>query len=368
MTTLMQASTQWAHRPSDERFTSLDDLLAHVRNVKDRSSAKVVSTRKIEVRPVEDTNNKGLAIVGDLPGGSEVALPTHWSFGQLAARADAPAGYLRKLPNFLTADLMNWGMRNKPVDEVGILVNDAGGLVQSELTAATGPNYGRIWNEDIVTALVDKFGDGVTGRFKVPGEFGKPITVTKQNTTLFAGDRDMFVFLADEDNRVEIPNRRDGLMGSLARGFFCWNSEVGNNTMGIATFLYDYVCCNRIVWGASDFKEFKLRHTSGAPDRYIEEMEPALIQMANGSTHSIETAIANARQAKIDDVDEFLLKRFTAAQTRAIKLAHETDEDKPIENVWDAVTGITAYARGIPYQDERINFERQAGQLLKKAA
>jgi hypothetical protein len=34
----------------------------------------------------------------------------------------------------------------------------------------------------------------------VPGEFGQRVAVTKQNTTLYASDRDMFVFLADEED------------------------------------------------------------------------------------------------------------------------------------------------------------------------
>src|SRR5436309_2315096 len=92
------------------------------------------------------------------------------------------------------------------------------------MRAVTGPRYGRIWNENVVEAMATRFGDGVTGDWRVPGEFGKRVEVTKDNTTLFAGDRDMFVFLADEDHRIEIPNRRNGQPGSLARGFFCWNS------------------------------------------------------------------------------------------------------------------------------------------------
>ena len=38
----------------------------------------------------------------------------------------------------------------------------------------------------------------------------------------------MFVFLADEENRIELPNRRAGRFGAFARGFFVWNSEVVN--------------------------------------------------------------------------------------------------------------------------------------------
>jgi len=40
------------------------------------------------------------------------------------------------------------------------------------------------------------------------------------------------------------------------------------------------------------------------------------------------------------------------------------DEGRPIETVWDAVTGATAYARSIPWQADRVEFETQAGGLL----
>ena len=82
--------------------------------------------------------------------------------------------------------------------------------------------------------------------------------MTKNNTTIYGSDRDMFVFLADEENRIVVPNRRNGQSGSLAKGFFVWNSEVGSQSIGAAFFLFDYACSNRIVWGAQDFKEIRI--------------------------------------------------------------------------------------------------------------
>ena len=144
--------------------------------------------------------------------------------------------------------------------DVGVLLTKNG---ESTLRAMTGPRYGRIWNGDVVDALRDRFGDGVTGDFRVPGIFGRELDqVTGENTTLFAGDRDMFVFLADEKNRIELPGRRDGQSGQLARGFFVSNSEVGAGTLRLKTFLFDYVCANRIVWGAHELEEIAIRHTA----------------------------------------------------------------------------------------------------------
>ena len=358
---LMQASHQWASRPEDQRFTSLPEMLDSALIMRQRSRSKVVTTRSFEARPIEN-DRRGLVIVG--PAGNPVST-THWSFGQLARLAGAPSDYMRDLPAELAADCLNYGLRSRAVEDIGMLLYSNG---HAEARAFTGPNYGRVWNTDVIQGLMDRFGDGVTGDFKVPGEFGKNVPVTKANTTLYASDRDMFVFLADEKHRIEMPNRRDGKSGSLARGFFIWNSEVGKTSLGIATFLFDYVCCNRIVWGARDYAQIRINHTAKAPDRWIEEVVPAIERYASGSSQSVTTAIAAAQAARIDDVDAFLAKRFTKAKAGAIKAAHMSDEGRPIETLWDAATGVTAYARGVVYQDERVDLEREGGRILDLAA
>lgn len=358
MSTLMQASKQWSTRPSDERFTSLTEMQAHFDHIRENSRNVVVSSRRINAEPTVD--NKGLQITG--PNGHAYGL-TNWAFGQVALLAGAPSAYLRTLPAPMAADCVNYGLQYaRSIDEVGCLLYKNGGYPL--LRAATGPKYGRIWNADIVGGLVQQFGNGVDGHFRVPGEFGQRVDVTKENTTLYAGDRDMFVFLADEDRRIEIPNRRDGQTGSMARGFFVWNSEVGASTFGIATFLFDYVCCNRIVWGADEYKEITIRHTSGAPDRYIEQIAPALESYAAGSTANIVKAVADAQAARIDNIDDFLRKRFGKRQVEGIKAAHLADESRPMESVFDVVTGVTAYARNIPFQDVRVEMEREAGRIF----
>jgi|HubBroStandDraft_1064217.scaffolds.fasta_scaffold38666_5 hypothetical protein len=361
MTTLMQASHQWATRPDDERFTSLPEMHAHSLAIKGNSAARVISSRQLQAAPV-DGDSRALVAVG--PGGNAVDF-TNWSFGQMARLAGAPSDYMRELPGELAADCMNYGLQRRDVEDVGVLLYKNG---SAQLRAVTGPNYGRVWNHQVIHSLMERFGDGVNGDFKVPGEFGKDVPITKANTTLYASDRDMFVFLADEKHRIEIPGRRDGQSGSLARGFFVWNSEVGKTSLGIGTFLFDYVCCNRIVWGAQQYAEIRINHTSRAPDRWIEQAVPAIRTYANSSAQTITDAIAAARAARIDDVDTFLAsRRFTKNRASAIKAAHTNDEGRPIETLWDAATAVTAYARGIGYSDERVELEREGGRILDLA-
>jgi hypothetical protein len=109
------------------------------------------------------------------------------------------------LPAPVAADCINFGMQyERDAQDIGVLLTKNG---ESTIRAMTGPRYGRVWNDDVIAALMDRFGDGVTGDFRVPGVFGKAVQVDRENTTLYAGDRDMFVFLADEINRIELPGR-----------------------------------------------------------------------------------------------------------------------------------------------------------------
>jgi hypothetical protein len=362
---LLRASRQWATRPADERFTDLHQLHAKVSRQRNMSRAPIVASKGIRVQPDANDPVNGLQVVGKA---GVPYTPTNWSFGQLASLAGAPAGYLRKLPAPIAADCVNYGLNfNRSVEDVGLLLTREGG--DSTLRAATGPKYGRIWNEEIVSSLIDMHGDGRTGRFRVPGEFGKQVDVTKDNTTIYGSDRDMFVFLADEENRVEVRNRRDGKSGSLARGFFCWNSEVGSTSVGVTLFFFDYACSNRIVWGAQDVKEIRINHTASAPHRWIEEITPMLTAYADSSAAGIEETIRLAQAKRVDDdLTKFLSSRFTGPQITGIKEAHMAEEGRPIETVWDAVTGVTAYAKSIEHQDNRIAMERLGGKLLDLVA
>lgn len=363
MSTLMQANHQWASRPAEERFTSLLAMHAAMTERRRASRASVLPSRALSAAPTED--NRGLQIIG--PSGHAVT-PTHWSFGQVASLIGAPAGYLRELPAPVAADCVNCGLKvARDAQDVGVLLRrDEDGVV---LRCATGPRYGRIWNADVLSALIDRFGDGRTGDFRVPGEFGREVEVTKANTTLFAGDRDMFVFLADETNRIELPGRRDGRTGTLARGFFVWNSEEGAATLGVKTFLFDYVCCNRIVWGAHELEEIRIRHTASAPGRFMEEVAPALEAYAHATEGSTLRVIEDARKQRVEsDLDAFLATRFGARTGERIKAAHVAEEGRPIETVWDVVTGATAYAKSIPWTADRVAMEERAGDLLKAFA
>ena len=362
-------SHQWSSRPDDERYTSLTDLHEHCATIRANSVSKVLANRDLTAVAV-DGDHKGLHIVGR--AGQPVAA-TNWSFNQLAQLAKAPSGYLQSLPSPLTADLINYGLHHaRDPEEMGVLLTQSLDNDIPSLRAATGANYGRVWNSDITRRLVDRFGTGIDSDFKIPAEFGVRQPITKDNTTLYASDRDFFVFLADEENRIELPNRRDGRTGSLARGFYISNSETGAGTLTFGCMLFDFACMNRNLWGVNDFQEIRIRHTKSAPHKLTETLLPTLNAFARENRDQLTTMqimLEAAQQKKIDDVDAFLrARKFSGVQVNAIKTVAMAEEGRPIESLFDASAAVTAYARGITHQNQRVELERIGGSILKMAA
>lgn len=356
------AHNEWKNRPADQRFTSLTALHAHCAGIADRSRQRDIAINELEL--IADPMNSDQLQIGTRNG---VAEFTNWSFGQAAQLAGAPAQYLRALPAPLAADCLSYGLIQRRSDEVRVLATRDTESNSVSVRAFNSTSYGRVWNSDVTRSLVDRFGDGVSGHWRVPGIFGKPLdSVTTDNTTLYASDRDMFVFLADEDRRIEIPDRRDGQPGSLSRGFIVGNSEVGAGTLFVMAFLFDYVCANRIIWGARDVQELRIRHTSGAPERFIREVQPAVEAYAKASATPLLESISAAQKATMDDdaVTTWLRNRMTRTQTEAVKAVHVAEEGRPIESRWDMATAVSAYARGIEYADERVKLERVAGEIF----
>lgn len=147
MSTLMQVNRQWSTRPADQRFVSLLDLQKKVRAERDNSISSVISTRDLKVIPHPADQIKGITIEGK----NGLYDPTHFSFGQIASLAKAPAGYLRSLPAPIVADAMNYGLRfGRDAEEVGVLRTktsyegeDGTAIEHVELRAATGPRPAR---------------------------------------------------------------------------------------------------------------------------------------------------------------------------------------------------------------------------------
>jgi hypothetical protein len=72
--------------------------------------------------------------------------------------------------------------------------------------------------------------------------------VTRDSTTLYASDRDVFMFLVDDRNPIEVGKLASGAPDLMFRGFYSQNSEVGTRSAKLAAFFLRGVCMNRNLW------------------------------------------------------------------------------------------------------------------------
>ena len=365
-----RVSSEWFSRPDDERYLSLSELHDSVRRRADRATTRIVESRAVRVEARSD-NPERLSLV--VPGEDRPIAPTNWSFGQLASLVGAPASYLRTLPAALAGINMQHGLLSHRGEQVKLFQTDDG---RTELRAVTGPDYGRIFDHELVSAVMRIAGNGVGDtRWKVPGVldwssmvYNPHVDVSMETTTLYASDRDVFLFLVDDTHPIEAGKLPNGEPDLYFRGFYAWNSEVGAKTLGIATFFLRAVCQNRNLWGVENFEEINIRHSKFAAHRFAHEAAPALEHFADSSPRSFVDGIKQARERivarKDEDREDFLRKRgFTKAETGKIIATVLAEEGHPPESLYDFVQGITAHARTKANQDTRLEIEGKARKL-----
>jgi hypothetical protein len=370
-----RVSSEWFSRPDDERYLSLTDLHDAVRRRAECAEVRNLESRAVKVEASRD-NSERLALL--VPGRDEPVASTHWSFGQLCGLVGAPSSYMRQLPAALAGINLQHGLLSHRAELLKTLETDDGRV---ELRAVTGPDYGRIWDHELVAAVIDIAGNG-TGdtMWKVPGVLDwatmthNPfVDITKDTTTLYASDRDVFLFLVDDTNPIEAGRLADGSPDLYFRGFYCWNSEVGSKTLGIASFYLRAVCMNRNLWGVENFEEITIRHSKFAAQRFAHEAAPALASFANSSPAPFIAGIKAARERIVarsdEDRESFLRKRgFSKSETAKIIETVLSEEGTKPQSIFDFVQGITALARSKTHQDTRLELEGKARKLLERAA
>lgn len=353
----MQISKEWASRPDDQRFLSLDDL--HEFNVNKRALAQEfgAALEHTSVRATDD----GRMLLIDSGAGKFAGELNNWAFGQLAQRAGAPAGYLRSLPAQLAQIPLQWSLEQAGQQDAKVLIRG------TSVQAVTSEAYGRIFDSELSGAMANYLDPTV---WKVPAA-SYASSDPKKATTLYASDRDMFVCLVDDSNAIEVPG-----MGNerLHRGIIARNSEVGAATLEIICFMYRFICDNRIIWGGQEVQSLKIRHTSGGPARYLRQAQPLLQRYLESSTNEAVGLVRSANQTEVGrtepDVRAWLKARgFTGAETtRAIDLAEKDPGGANPRSVWGLVQGLTAAAQEKRHGDERLELERRAAKLLDRVA
>jgi hypothetical protein len=375
---LFRASKQWASRPDDESFWDLQELYQESKRIHEGSAFATVGIHGIRIIA------EGEELLANGQSGTKARM-TNYSFSQISRFAGAPAGYLASLPAPLAAECLNAGLAGK--EETRLMFHRNGDLV---LRCATSPDYQRVWNDELIEALIGLEGQGwrAPPARQVPGRRARAATQADvlrnaghaslsvkagdmiSPAGLYLSDRDMFVFLVDDSKRIEVRG------ASLCRGFFLWNSEVGDKSLGIQTFLFDAVCGNHIVWGARDVSELRMSHVGRIGSRWEREITLELRRYANSSTNDEASQIERAQNVQIagtkDEVIQALFDRKSLGLskrvlTEAYDVADRTPRYGNPRSPWGMINGLTEVSQSSAHADERTKIDRSAGKILEIA-
>jgi len=384
-------------RPADERFWTLDEMLVATQASRAHSHQNELDVGR--TRAVGLGGNHFALEVGGPAGdeieeryGDRLCALSNWSFGQLCRTINAPASYLRTLNGDLAAEcvhdgLNKWKAGNDNWNRVSMIHMNG----SPQLRALTSDRYVRIWNEEIVTRLGQLHARG----WRVPParprgdledtriateedviDYGhdSALTVKVGDTIgpagLYASDHDMFAFMIHPEIVVE-----DGLSpNGLRRGTMIRQSEVGDCSIWKLDFLFDTVCGNHIVWGATDVSETRIRHTGDSVHERWNATVQSISEFADTGANRQEARIRRAQEVMLgtdrDSVLDFLfgkrlLSRKVAGQ--AFDLAEEFEDvgGNP-RSAWGLVGGLTRLSQRSEFADKRTDLDVSAGKILAK--
>jgi len=396
---IMRASNQWANRPADERYESLQAMFAAAQAVKAAGVEKPFAINRLKA-VVEGGE---LLLEGcNAAGQTKRSSMTHFSFGQLARfvvpedSASPNVEHLRRLPAHLAAEVINHDLTRCDRMTKALYHSDVNDIKAGLLPVARAfntPKYGRFWNADAIADLLPLQAKG----WRVPparpafnDPRARPATEADclknrmeglginvgdmiAPAGLYMGEKDMFAFMVNEDRPIN-----GGGKTPLYRGFFLENSEVGSLSFWITTFLYNTVCGNHIVWGASNVKEIRVVHIgNNVKGRAASGMEVQLKEYANESVSEIEGKIKVARTftfgATKDEVVKFLYDKRISTQS-ILESAFDEAEKHPEDggdcdpkSAWGMAQGMTRLSQGSPFMDKRVEMDKAAGSILELA-
>jgi len=358
---LFQASKQWAERPADEKFQSLDVMHAVTKSYADAAAEKTVPWGDLRVEGIGEE----LSLIGK--AGVPARL-TNYAFGQIANRIKAPAAYLQTLPAPLVAQNLNYGLkeRSNGNTEASLLFHQNGGLV---LRAVTSDRYERIWNHEVIARLIDLSAhqdlEPARQTFNWSGEELSQEQIDTAPKSLYASDHDMFAFLMSRTADVLDPVGK-----VLRRGIIVTNSEVGDCALGVMGFWFRDVCCNHIIWGAQNLATIRIAHVGEIRGKF-HDAEVVVRKYLDADT-SFEKAAFTQMTARIGTTKDEVLDTLFGPKSiglprKTLNAAYDAvvpAEDGDPRSVWGFAQGITRYSQSLPYADARTETDRAVGKLL----
>lgn len=323
----------------------------------------------------------------DLGGGLEAHRFTDWALRQAGTLAGVPAAVLDRLQPGTRARVLN---ETFPREDARRWLLETGADGATVVRSITSTGYRRVWDADLL---------GEVERWMVPAgwepayperTWGRgPADADTAPRALWRSDRESFAFFMSardmtrgDDGSADV----DGL-GGMRRGLWIGNSETGARSLSWGSFWFRAMCCNFLVWDASEVAVNRRRHTAGvvrevaALRSWIRDAVPVVVESdlapfrrLDAVPYPVPERIAGkgrkgsglpwAERLALDLADRFPgITQSTGREAAA--LAERGDGGARAGSWWAVVNGLTAAARERTAGD-RFDLSRAAGLVLAR--
>jgi hypothetical protein len=355
--TAYTAHREWAIRPPDERFASVSALHEAARARRARTEERTAET--YQVRTEAETDD---ALVLREASGQTSAL-TNWSFEQLAAIAGAPPKYLRTLPAPIASSAINVGLQRQDREAHQLFADRAAPWT---VHAITSQRYARVHHDELAARVLDLMAEHPSWSLPLgykDGAYGAELVPSGA----YLGDRDLFLFLVDENRDLEDPT--DASHAGLFRGFILRNSDVGAAALTLDVFLYRAICGNNIIWGFQHVAGFRRRHVGASIHTAWTESLGAVRAALDANLADDRGVILRATTQELGPTREAVLDaattRLELSQKQAAEAFGLAEQFEPNpRSIWGYVQGLTRLSQRTSWQDHRFTLDRAASRLL----
>jgi len=329
-----QNTASFFFRPEDDVFEDFSDLYATAKDHQQNSEVFNVNLKDLQV--VVDEEKQRLTLNSNVNGGM-----TDWATRQLCILKRAPYSYLKTLSLDLSADCLNYNKAQKPLKA---MLYDNG--TKRYLRALTGRTYNRLWNYDLLDRVAP-----VVNRF--------------EKTCMVCSDRDMMLFLTDNDSEFTVP----GDKSPMKKGIIIWNSEVGSRTVGYQIFIYRHYCTNHCILGFESQHFSKHKHIGDIMQtvmgiyNVLENYETNVDTEVEAIKKMISLEYAKSEKDAIEKIRKVGFTKKYAEQ--AMEYVNEEFGGKL--NVWSIYNGLTRASQIMTnHADDRLDLDGMASKMVTK--
>lgn len=380
------ASKQLFGRPDDDIHPDFHSLITHLRKRESVTEEhKVVNMETFEVTDTPDRTpvyRDNIKLIDDAefedvdttvgvklwtPEGEINGHLNDWSFGSLCNIAGAPKGYINKLPPELACKNLNYGINARFQAGNGTVAPITGGQIR----AFYSYRYERLPDLEVAERIAntaDRLGYEPAGKF-AGVRVGMP-PVRPEASGLYASDRDMFLFIANEERGFEFE-------GDIY--YHCaiaWNSEVTFKTHGWLMCLYRGICGNHLIWDAEEVIQSEAIHRGNSVHETLASFDFMMEQYDARRKQVQDIAIARltaSRVLEFADTRERVAERLTEyMQRKQVEAALPFLDDeraypKSPHSVFGVTQALTLYSQTVAHSSTRDAIDRTAGAIVKEA-